>query len=126
MTGALPEDNRSLWALAASPSIWAGHFLLSYATAAIWCAKFAAPGAAASGVRLAIAGYSFAALVGIAIIGWRGWLRHRTSEATSSHERDSAAARHRFLGFATFLLSALSAVAVLYAMLAIVFLKDCR
>lgn len=40
--------------LVASPMIWAVHFLLSYVTAAIWCAKV---GGALDGVRVSIAVY---------------------------------------------------------------------
>jgi putative membrane protein len=36
MTDDIVERNRNLWVLAASPAIWAAHFLVSYATAAIW------------------------------------------------------------------------------------------
>src|SRR5687767_11521418 len=37
------ETNQSLWLLTASPVIWAAHFMLSYITASIWCAKLAGP-----------------------------------------------------------------------------------
>ena len=52
------EKHQSLWLLTASPTIWAAHFLLSYATAAIWCAKIAGPGGSLTTVRVAIAVYS--------------------------------------------------------------------
>ena len=39
----LPEQDESYWRLASAPVIWALHFLLSYATAAVWCAKVAGP-----------------------------------------------------------------------------------
>ena len=35
----LPEEKESLWVLTAAPTIWAVHLLLSYITAAVWCAK---------------------------------------------------------------------------------------
>ena len=38
-TEPLPEEKESLWLLAVSPAIWAGHFVLCYLTAAIWCAN---------------------------------------------------------------------------------------
>ena len=38
------EKNQSLWLLTASPVMWAAHFLLSYGTASVWCAKVAGPG----------------------------------------------------------------------------------
>jgi len=45
--------------------------------------------------------------------------------ATLPHDDDTPEDRHRFLGFATLLLSALSAVAVLYAGLVAVFIRSC-
>ena len=125
MTALLPERNERLWLLAASPVVWGAHFLLCYATAAIWCAK-ASEGASFAAVRIAIATYTAFALAGIAVIGWGGWKRHRLGHAKLPHDFDSPEDRHRFLGFATLLLSGLSAVAVLYAALAAVFLGDCR
>ena len=64
-------------------------------------------------------------LVGIGIVGWRGFRRHRLGTASPPHDADTPADRHRFLGFATLLLSALSAVAVLYAALVAVFIGRC-
>jgi hypothetical protein len=122
----LPESRESLWTLAASPLAWAAHFLLSYVTAAVWCAKFAKPGDSLSGVRVAIGVYTVLALAVIAVVGARGWRRHRHGHAPLPHDADTPEDRHRFLGFATVLLSGLSAVAVLYASLAAVFIGDCR
>jgi hypothetical protein len=120
------ERNRDLWVLAASPAIWAAHCLLSYATAAIWCAKLAPAHGSLAGVRAAIGAYSAVALAAIAVVGWRAWKRHRLGDGPRSRDRDSPLDRRRFLGHATWLLSGLSGVAVLYATLAIVFVRDCR
>lgn len=126
-----PRD--SLWLLIIAPAIWAVHLLLSYVTAAVWCAKVAAPGGPLGGVRQAIGWYTAVALVGIAVIGWEGLRRHRHPstalgtggvEATT-HDMDTADDRHRFLGFATLLLSGLSAVAVIYAAVAATFFDTC-
>ena len=119
------EKNQSLWLLTASPVIWAAHFMLSYATASVWCAKVAGPGGSLGGVRVAIAVYTFVALAGIGIIGWVGYRRHSYGDAALPHDDDTPEDRHRFLGFATLLLSALSAVAVVYAALVVVFFRDC-
>jgi hypothetical protein len=150
-------DKGSLWLLTIAPTMWAAHLLLCYITAAVWCARFAAPGDALGGVRTAIAWYTAVALIGIAVVGWEGFRRHsfpsslreaqgrpeqgrgatalgagpstplRASgtEATT-HDLDSPEDRHRFLGFATLLLSGLSAVAVAYAALAATFFDTCR
>lgn len=120
------EKRESLWLLTISPTIWAVHFLLCYVTAAVWCAKLAARSAALGWVRTAVAAYTALALAGILTTAWRGYLRHRHGTATVPHDFDSPADRHRFLGFATLLLSGLSAVAVLYVALAVVFIGSCR
>jgi hypothetical protein len=119
------EANQSLLFLAASPVIWAAHFMLSYLTAAIWCAKVAGPAGFLDGARVAIAVYTVLALSGIGYIGWRAFRRHSYGTATLPHDDDSPEDRHRFLGFAALLLSALSAVAVIYAALAAVFIGSC-
>ena len=119
------EENQSLLLLATSPVIWAAHFMLSYLTAAIWCAKMVGPDGSLGGARVAIAIYTVLALGGIGITGWRAWRRHRYGTATLPHDDDMPEDRHRFLGFAALLLSALSAVAVIYAALVIVFIRSC-
>lgn len=118
------ERTQSLWLLAVSPGIWTAHLLASYLTAAIWCAK-AGRDAGLGGVRIAIAGFTVAALAGILFTGWRGFRRHRLGSATVPHDFDTAADRHRFLGFATVLLSGLSVVAVLYVALPAIFFGSC-
>jgi hypothetical protein len=127
-------DRGSLWLLTVAPTIWAAHLLLCYVTAAVWCAKFAPPAGSLDGVRTAIAWYTAGALVGIAIVGWEGFRRHSYPSSTlgaggteaTTHDLDTPDDRHRFLGFATLLLSGLSAVAVLYAALAATFFETCR
>lgn len=129
-----PLDKGSLWLLTIAPTIWAAHLMLSYITAAVWCAKFAAPGAALNGVRAAIVWYTAVALIAIAVVGWEGFRRHSFPSTaigadgteTTTHDLDSPEDRHRFLGFATLLLAGLSAVAVLYAALAATFFETCR
>jgi hypothetical protein len=120
------EQHQSLWLLAASPIVWAAHFLLCYITAAIWCEKVVGPGVALMTVRVAIAAYTAVALAAIGIIGWIGYRRHSYGSADLPHDDDTPEDRHRFLGFATLLLSALSAVAVIYAALAAVFIGSCH
>jgi hypothetical protein len=119
-------DHYSLWLLTFAPTIWAAHLLLCYITAAIWCAKFVGPGGALGGIRTAITWYTGIALVGIAAIGWEGFRRHSYGTEATTHDLDSADDRHRFLGFATLLLSGLSAVGVLYAALAANYFETCR
>lgn len=119
------ESNQSLWMLVISPAIWSIHFLACYITAAVWCAKFAGPRGSLTGVRIAIAGYTILALVGIAAIGWWGYCRHRNGPATVPHDFDTPEDRQRFIGFATLLLSALSAVATLFVAMVAVYVERC-
>ena len=126
---ALREDG--LWPLIVAPGIWAAHLLVSYVTAAVWCAKFAGADGALNGIPAAIAWYTAASLVGILLVGWHG-LRRREHSSTSpgtgpsTDDRDSPEDRRRFLGFATLLLSGLSAVAVLYVAFAATQFTTCR
>lgn len=128
MSGAADVRERALelWMVAASPVIWSLHFLLCYATAAIWCAKVAGGGGPLAGARVAIAAYTVVALAGIAAVGWRGLRRHGHGGDAPPHDDDSPEDRSRFLGFATALLSGLSGVATIYTALAAVFVGSCR
>jgi hypothetical protein len=119
-------DHYSLWLLTIAPTIWAVHLLLCYITAAIWCARFVAAGGPLGGVRSAVGWYTAVALVGIGVIGWEGFRRHRHGTEATTHDLDSVEDRHRFVGFATLLLAGLSAVGVLYAALAAIYFETCR
>ncbi len=118
------EKKQSLWLLTASPVLWAVHFLLSYITASIWCAK-KDPNSGFGTVITAIIIYTIIALAGIGIIGWIGYRKHSYGAAALPHDDDTPEDRHRFLGFSTVLLSGLSAVAVIYAALVVLFFRNC-
>ena len=122
---ALPERRESLWLLAFAPTIWMLHFLLSYITAAIWCAKVVGRSGPLGSARILIGIYTVLALIGIAIVIWRGFRMHNFGTATLPHDYDSPGDRHRFLGFATLLLGGLSAVATVYVASAVVFIDSC-
>jgi len=111
--------------LCAGPATWFAHFMLCYVTAAVWCAKSATAGAPLGGARVAIAIYTVIALFITAVIAWRAWRQHRFGHASLPHDDDTPEDRHRFLGFATLLLSGLSFVAIVYVALAAVFIGDC-
>jgi hypothetical protein len=121
----LHEENESLWFLIAGPVIWAGHFLLCYGTAAVWCAKAVGYGGSLETTRLAIAIYTALALAAIGAVGWVGYRRHSFGYASLPHDDDTPEDRHRFMGFATLLLASLSAVAVIYAALVPLFVDRC-
>jgi hypothetical protein len=122
----LPERTSYLVLLAASPTIWAAHFLLSYCTAAVWCAKVGTASDTLGAAGTAIWVFTAVALVAIAAIGWHAWRRHRYGDAELPHDFGSPEDRHRFLGFACALLSGFSAVAVLYSALAVALVGSCR
>lgn len=120
------ESRQSLWLLVVSPLAWAAHFLLSYVTAAIWCAKSTSTDASLDGVRVAIAVYTAVALGVIGFNGWGGLRRHRHGTDASTRRFDTPADRHRFLGFATLLLAGLSFVSTVFVALVVLFFEDCR
>lgn len=109
-----PEQEESLWWLTLAPTIWAVHFMASYLTAAIWCAKYSGEDRSIDGVPWAIAVYTAVALAGIAVSGWHGYRRHRYRGGDTPHDSDTPEDRHRFLGFAALLLAALSGVATVW------------
>lgn len=120
------ESNQTLWLMAASPTIWAVHFLACYITGAVWCAKAADPRADLEWVRWAVVAFTVVALIAIALTGWIGLKRHEHGTATVPHDFDTPGDRHRFLGFATVLLSGLSFVAVVWVALVPLFFETCR
>ncbi len=122
----LPERPRYLVLLAASPTIWAAHFLVAYCTAAVWCEKVASPGGSLGAAGIAIWIFTALALAAIGAIGLLAWRRHRYGGGEPPYDFDSAADRHRFLAFACLLLSGLSAAAVFYSALALVCGGSCR
>lgn len=123
---ALPEHRASLWLLTAGPTVWALHFLASYVTAAVWCAKAGTAAAPLGDARTALWLYTLVALVAIVLFGWRGLRGHRRGDAALPHDDDTPGDRHRFLGFATLLLCGLSFVAVVYVTMAVAVIGTCR
>jgi hypothetical protein len=122
---AVTEDRQSLWLLTVAPTIWAAHFLLSYIGAAIWCGKIVERSDAVSPVRAAILGLAVVALVGIGFTGWLGWRKHSHGDEQPPHDKDTPEDRHRFLGFATVLLSGLSALATIFVAISTLFISNC-
>jgi hypothetical protein len=122
----LAEHRQTPWLIAASPALWALHFMASYVTGAIWCGGAADPAGPIGSLRTAVWIYTALALTGIAVIGAIGARRHRHGSSDLPHDDDTPEDRRRFIGYATLLLSALSAVAVAYAALVVVFIEDCQ
>jgi hypothetical protein len=64
-------------------------------------------------------------LITIGLIGRVGFHRHRLGSVAVPHDFDTPGDRQRFLGLATPLLSALSAVATLFVALSALFIGRC-
>lgn len=126
----ISEKGGNLWWVAAPPGIWAVHFVLSYGTVAVWCAKYAGPESSLLAARWAIAAYTAAALAVVGVVVRRGLAQWRSappapSEREAADEIDSPEARQHFLGFTLLALSALTALAITYEALAAVFIGSC-
>ncbi|WP_339613390.1 hypothetical protein [uncultured Rubinisphaera sp.] len=122
----LPEEEDPLWLIFMPPLTWAVHFMACYLTAAIWCAKFSDTSAHFATVRIAIAIYTAVALAIIGGIGGYGFLQHRHITGKTPHDDDTPLDRHRFLGFATFLLALLSAIATIFVATVAVIFGSCE
>jgi hypothetical protein len=122
----IAESRQPVWIVPASPVVWALHFMLCYVTAAIWCGRVAGPQDSLGAARLAIGVYTVIALTAIATIGWLGYRAHTLGGEEPPHDADSPHDRHRFIGFATLLLSGLSAVATIYSALAALIIRTCE
>lgn len=124
-----PEKQESIWWLIVAPIIWTVHFLASYLTAAIYCEKTVASPEVSSidagPVQWAIMIYTLLALPLIGAVAWHAYRRHTFGNAQLPHDFDSSGDRHRFLGFAAFLLALLSAVATIFTALVVVFIGSC-
>lgn len=116
-----------LWRVIAAPIVWALHFLFCYVFAAVFCEKV---GRAASlnQPTLVVIG---ATLVALAIIAWLtlGIWRVRARSLTDDDfefEHNTPEERHRFLSHVALMLCVLSAIAVLYVTIPMLYLSTCR
>lgn len=120
-------ERLSLWKITFGPLVWSGHFLLSYAGMAVFCAKVPDAAGLFWAVRLAAA-----ALTGLALgaILWLGWLAWRQWDVTRDREWENESGnnedRHQFLGHAAFLLAVISAIGVTYVGLPFALIGSCR
>lgn len=116
-----------LWRVIAAPIIWAFHFLFCYVFVAIHCEK-AGRGAGLDDARLWVIVATIVALAGI------GWSTHhiwrvRARSLTDNDfefEHNTPEERHRFLSHVALMLCVLSAVAVLYVVIPMLYLTTCR
>lgn len=118
----MKRERGSLWRLVFAPTVWALHFLLCYVIAAGVCAKRPGDAQAFFEVRVAIATITALALIAIALHGRSCLRRYRAAASAPAEHAD----RQRFLGYAGLILSALSAVAVLYVAAPAFIIDSCR
>ena len=116
-----------LWRVILAPTVWSLHFLVCYVGAAIYCEKIGRE-AALDPVRVLVV---LATAVGLAVVGvsTRGLWRVRGRSLTDDdfdYEHNSPEERHRFLSHVALMLSALSAIGMLYVALPVFLLGSCR
>lgn len=116
-----------LWHVIAAPIVWALHFLFCYIWAAIHCEK-AGRAAPLDDARIAVI---VATLVALGLIAWSThslWqVRGRSlTDNDFEFEHNTPEERHRFLSHVALMLCVLSAVAVIYVAIPILYLTTCR
>jgi uncharacterized membrane protein YozB (DUF420 family) len=134
MTGQFTKETRretgsgtDLWRVILAPAVWSLHFLVCYVGAAIYCEKLGRD-AALDPVRVLVV---LATAVGLAVVGvsTRGLWRVRGRSLTDDdfdYEHNSPEERHRFLSHVALMLSALSAIGMIYVALPVFLLGSCR
>jgi hypothetical protein len=122
----LAESRQPLWIVPGPLVIWAAHFMCCYITAALWCGRVAGRLGALGSARATIAVLTAVALIAILIIASLGYRAHSLGAADDPHDADSPEDRHRFVGYAALLIAGLSAVAVVYSAMPIVFIGTCQ
>ncbi len=116
-----------LWQVIAAPIVWALHFLFCYVYAAIYCEK-AGRDAPLDSPMLVIVIATAVALGLIGLSTWRLWrVRGRSlTDNDFEFEHNTPEERHRFLSHVALMLCVLSAVAVLYVTIPMLYLSSCR
>jgi hypothetical protein len=134
MTGKVTEEARretgsgtDLWRVILAPVVWSVHFLVCYVGAAIYCEKLGRE-AALDPVRVFVV---LATVAGLAVVfvSTRGLWRVRGRSLTDDdfdYEYNSPEERHRFLSHVALMLSALSAIGMIYVALPVFLLGTCR
>ncbi len=134
MTGKIEREVRretgtgtDLWRVIAAPIVWAVHFLFCYVFAAIYCEKLGRD-ASLDTATWVIVGATVLALALIGLSTHRLWrVRGRSlTDNDLEYEHNTPEERHRFLSHVALMLCVLSAVAVLYVAIPMLYLTSCR
>jgi hypothetical protein len=125
------EERASLVRITLGPVVWAAHFVLSYASTAVYCSRWGEGAATILGFRIAIVAGTVVALAVIAWLGWRGWRQWDARVGRSTRQMledlvEEQENRHEFLGHAALLLAIISFVGVLYTALPVALIGTCR
>ena len=123
-------ETPSLFRIAIAPTIWAVHFVLAYAGAAVACAKLGAEGETVEGLRL---GIGVLTMLALALIAWTGLAAFRQWNVDARRDARQVAVdlveeeegRHEFLGHAALLLAVISFVGVIYTALPVLVIRTC-
>lgn len=127
MTRAQRTRMTVLWLLLLPFAIWGAHFLAAYVVTAVHCAKSSDPAAAIPVVRWIVTGVTLAALAALAatLLYGRGYCRRESSE-TDGDGALPVVHQTRFLWAVLLMMTALSALAMLYVAAVVFFFGDCR
>lgn len=111
----------------AAPVVWALHFLFCYIYAAIYCEKLGRAAPLDEPTLVVIVATVVAlALIGLSTLSlWRVRGRSLTDD-DFEYEHNTPEERHRFLSHVALMLSVLSAVAVIYVAIPMLYLATCR
>ena len=117
------KEIETLWTLFTAPVVWALHFVICYASVAVYCAK--GDGSGYDLLRISLAGLTFAALLAIILSAWLAWRQWGFGTDTPPHDEPTRHDRRLFQGFATMLLSGLSFLAVVFTAMPLMFINGC-
>ena len=121
----IPKEVETLWTLFTGPVVWALHFLVCYAAAAVYCAKASQLTFSFGMLRLALGAITVLALLAILSAAWLAWRQWGFGSGEPPHDEPTRQDRLRFQGFATLLLSGLSSLAVIFVSVPLLFIEVC-
>lgn len=126
MLGLRRGTSDSLITMIATPTVWALHFLFCY----IWVATACAPNENIfESILPARIGVAVATVLGLAFCffaGLRAWREWREQGGEPPHDKPTEGERERLMEFASFMLSSLSFVAIVFTALPALLIADCR
>jgi len=121
----LPRQIETLWTLFTAPVVWALHFVVCYAGAAIFCEKPYLLGDDFGNLRIAIGVVTLLALAVILLAATLAWRQWGFGSGDPPHDDPTRRDRLLFQGYATLLLSGLSFIAVIFTAMPALFIAGC-